>query len=305
MISSEKITEKLLDKLWDNYCQRVSYANHYAELVRAKGGVVINDHCAFRTFNTHTGGQPAGTEAIGYVLECLGYVKKDPYHFPTKHLNSFHYQHENINFPKFFVSQLEVSKMSENTANLINETVKNAPDLLAGEPRELLAKLKTDGELPGNEAMFLVDTLNQFFARPWENPTRKAVEESNKESQFAAWTLLHGNSVNHFTAYINYQKVLEWSDIEETIAGMKAEGIPMKSEIEGVKGSKLRQSSTAAVMEKCAVIEEDGSVGELDWSYAYYELAERNYIEQDGQQVWFNGFLGEQATNLFEMTKVV
>jgi len=80
-------------------------------------------------------------------------------------------------------------------------------------------------------------------------------------------------------------------------------GIPIKPAIEGAKGSKLRQSSTQAVDELCPVIEEDGSEGQLQWSYAYYELAERNYIEQDGQQVWFDGFLGEQATNLFEMTK--
>ena len=50
--------------------------------------------------------------------------------------------------------------------------------------------------------------------------------------------------------------------------------------------------------------EADGSVGKLTWSYAYYELAERGKVPgPDGKPVLFQGFLGAQATNLFEMTK--
>ena len=52
-------------------------------------------------------------------------------------------------------------------------------------------------------------------------------------------------------------------------------------------------------MEACEVIEDDGSPGKLDWTYAYYELAERGQV--DGKL--FQGFLGEQATHLFDMTK--
>jgi hypothetical protein len=57
----------------------------------------------------------------------------------------------------------------------------------------------------------------------------------NKVSQFAAWTLLHGNSVNHFTAYINYQKVEGWDDIESTMKALEDAGIPIKPAIEGAK----------------------------------------------------------------------
>ena len=125
MKSQEIITQELMSKLWQNYCQRVTYAQQYADMVLAKGGNVVNDHCAFRTFNTLTGAQKSGIEAISEVLESLGYEKIAPYSFPSKHLNSFHYQHPtNINFPKFFVTQLEVSELSETTQELINEANK-------------------------------------------------------------------------------------------------------------------------------------------------------------------------------------
>lgn len=302
-MNTEQLTERLLDRLWADYCARVPYARTYAELVQAKGGTVVNDHCAFRTFNTHTGGQTPGYEAIGRVLESLGYQKIHPYYFPSKHLNSFHYEHANERFPKFFVSQLEVHELPEPTARLIKEAVADTPNLCGDDVGHWLEELKAKGELPDAEGERFVDNLVAFFARPWAPPLRSTVEAVNDVSQFGAWTLLHGNSVNHFTAYINHQNVPEWPDIEATIAGLKAAGVPMKPEIEGERGSKLRQSSTQAVKEPVPVREADGSEGTVEWTYAYYELAERGYVEENGERVWFHGFLGEQATNLFEMTK--
>jgi hypothetical protein len=304
MVSQQLLTQRLLDRLWTGYTERVAYARRYAELVTEKGGRVVNDHCAFRTFNCPTGEQPAGIEAIGTVLESLGYLRRDPYAFPSKHLNSFHYQHpDNREFPKFFVTQLEVDALSEDVAELIKEAVDDTPDLLGGAPRALLAELKANGEVDEANAEALVEALVGFFARPWAPPKRLTVLRVNDESQFAAWTLLHGNAVNHFTAYVNFQEVPDWPDIEATAAGLSAAGVPMKDRIEGEPGSKLRQTSTQAVDEECAVTEADGSGSTLTWSYAYYELAERGTIEQNGEKMGFDGFLGEQATNLFEMTK--
>ena len=62
--SAKEITKQLLDSLWEQYINRVSYANKYVELVTEKGGNVVNDHIALRTFNTHTGEQPEGIRAI-------------------------------------------------------------------------------------------------------------------------------------------------------------------------------------------------------------------------------------------------
>lgn len=303
-MNKNQILEALLGQMWANYCQRVSYAQRYVNIVKAQGGQIVNDHCAFRTFNTQVGQQKAGIEAIAEVLEALGYHKISPYSFPSKHLNSFHYQHPTeVTFPKFFVTQLEVQNLPAEAQALINEALADTPDVLTGEPRTLLAKLQAEGQISEAEGNILVDALVRFFARPWKPAKRETILALNPVSQFAAWTLLHGNSVNHFTAYINHQNVNQWPDIETTMNALREAGVPIKPEIEGAKGSKLRQSSTQAIDENCPVTEADGTQGTLLWSYAYYELAERNYIEHEGQKTWFDGFLGEQATNLFEMTK--
>ena len=76
MKNQEAITQSLMEQLWQNYCQRVSYAHAYADMVLAKGGQVVNDHCAFRTFNTFTGEQKAGIVAIsrivGFIVIAIG-----------------------------------------------------------------------------------------------------------------------------------------------------------------------------------------------------------------------------------------
>ncbi len=273
--------ENLLEALWKQYYQRVFYAQKYAEMVKERGGNVQNDHIALRSFNTDTGAQPAGAAAFARIIEPLGYERKSEYIFEKKKLTAWHWEHaENPDNPKIFVSQLEVDKLSPETVGLIKEAVKDTPDIL--DP----------------------DNPETFFFRPWEPPKRSTIEKVNEESQYAAWTLLHGNSINHFTAYINKQNVAEWPNIKATVDALREAGVPMKDNLEGEVGSKLCQSSTQAVSEMCDIAEDDGSIGKIEWSYAYYELAERGFVTDDnGNEVLFSGFLGEQATHLFEMTR--
>lgn len=301
-IGTKDITRMLLDNLWKAYLDRVPFARKYRQLVIEKGGRVVNDHIAFRTFNTHTGEQPEGIRAIRHLLNYLDYRPVEKYEFKKKKLKAVHYKHEDEMFPKIFVSQLEVEQLPGWAQQLIHDTVVDTPYLISDRSLELLSILKEEGEIPKVAAESLVLDLAQYFRRPWRTPRKDDVLKLNDVSQYAAWTLLHGNSVNHFTAFVNYQEVPEWPDLETTCNALAAEGIPMKDSIEGEKGSKLRQSATQAVKEDVEVIGEDG-LETITWTYAYYELAERNYVEEDGKRKLFNGFLGEQATHLFDMTR--
>jgi hypothetical protein len=304
-MSQSEVLSRLLDLLWRQYKGRVAYAAQYQRLVEERGGHLQNDHIAFRTFHCNTGAQPQGVEAIARVFTALGYQREDNYLFPDKYLTAWHYEHKTEpRNPKIFISQLEVDKLPTVTADAIRKTVADAPDLLTAVDRDALASLARGQTLSRDAAAAVVEHLAEYFGRQWGVPKRRVVEEADKDSQYAAWTLLHGNSVNHFTAYINEQNVKEWPDIEATVAALRAAGLPMKDEFEGERGSKLRQSSTRAAMEDCPVIEDDGRAGKLHWSYAYYELAERGDVPgPDGKPARFQGFLGAQATNLFEMTK--
>jgi hypothetical protein len=300
--TAKEITSELLNRLWENYIKRVSYASKYVDLVTQKGGRVVNDHIALRTFNTHTGEQPEGIRAIKHILNCLEYIPVQDYKFTKKKLNAVHFEHPDETFPKIFVSQLEAVQLPDWAQNIINRSVSETPYLLSDNSIELLRILKEEKELPTEAAEILIADMAQYFRRPWKIPLKEDVLKLNDVSQYGAWVLLHGNSVNHFTALVNYQEVKEWPDLESTCKGLEAAGVPMKENIEGEKGCKLRQSATQAVKEEVKVIGEDG-VEKIIWTYAYYELAQRGYIEENGKRKLFTGFLGEQAAHLFDMTK--
>ncbi len=301
-VTAKQITEQLLERLWIQYLSRVPYAQKYADLVSKKGGNVVNDHVAFRTFNTHTGEQPGGIRAIKHILNCLQYTPVEKYEFSKKKLKAVYFEHPDKMLPKIFVSQLEVDLLPVWAQEIIHEAVKDTPYILSDRSIELMGVLKEEGVLPRVAGEALVDDLVQYFRRAWKIPKKADVLKLNDISQYAAWVMLHGNSVNHFTAFINYQNVDEWPDLESTCKVLELNGVPMKDKPEGKKGSALQQSATQAVKEEVQVKGEDG-IEKITWTYAYYELAERGKILIDGKEVLFSGFLGEQASHLFDMTK--
>lgn len=300
--SSKEITRAWLNGLWDQYLERVVYAKQYAEMTVAQGGRVVNEHIAFRTFNAHTGEQPEGIRGIKHLLKQLGYKAAGEYKFSKKKLSAVHFEYPDETFPKIFVSQLEVQLLPNWAQAVIHDAVKDTRYLLSDKSIELLQILSKKDELPTEAADYLVSDLVQYFRRPWGVPYKEDVLKLNDVSQYGAWVLLHGNSVNHFTASINFQDVANWPDLETTCHALQNAGIPMKETIEGEKGSKLQQSATQAVKEDVEVRTPEG-IEKINWTYAYYELAQRGYVEENGQRKLFSGFLGEQASHLFDMTQ--
>lgn len=125
--------------------------------------------------------------------------------------------------------------------------------------------------------------LAEWFAAPARRPSREELAIVDAASQYGAWLLAFGRKVNHFTASVD--------DVEEWQAKLTAAGVPMKAGIEGEPGSALRQTATGAA--RVPVTLRDG--GTIDWPYAYFEIAQR--------RAGFDGFLGPQARQLFDMTK--
>jgi hypothetical protein len=294
----------LIDSLWNQYIERVPYAKHYVDLVNQKGGKVVIDHIAFRTFNAHSGEQPEGIRAIRHILNFLEYKPVTKYSFPKKKLNAVHFEHPDETFPKIFVSQLEVSELPEWAQNMINNAVKSTLYLLSDKSLELLRILEESGVLPSEAADYLVNDLVHYFRRPWNIPLKDDVLKINDVSQYGAWVLLHGNSVNHFAVLINNQDVKEWPDLETTSNALAAAGVPMNGKIEGEISGILQQTATFAVKEEVKVKGETG-IEKMVWTYAYFELAQRSFIEENGSQKLFSGFLGEQANHLFDMTQTL
>lgn len=293
MIAQIAFLETLFGRLWNEYRGRVDYARVYEEVLRAGGGSFRNDHVAFRTFAAQD--RWSGIAAISRPFEALGYRAAAAYDFPDKKLTSVHFHPPSEPLPKLFVSELRVWELSPKARGIaLAAAAKAAPGL--GD--EDLAALASLDKVPGARRDKLMRRWAAQFARRWPAPKAADALALEKESQFGAWVLLHGHSVNHFTAAVHAHEVDSLDDIEKTVAALKAAGVPMKPEIEGERGSKLRQSSTQAVVVPVEM-RAGKKLVKKPWTYAYFELAERPLI--DGKR--YEGFLGGQATNLFEMTR--
>jgi len=296
----EKFCAELFDTLWDTYRSRVSYVQTYEKVIKQAGATFVNDHIAFRTFATQ---QPlAGIATISRIFEALGYRAAGSYHFDDKQLSAIHFQHANQQFPKLFISELRVWELPAEARAVVEKTARSHRPAICGDTLGALARLDRDNQ-PAAE--LLPQVVAQFHELPWLLPAKCDVEKLNKVSQYAAWVLVHGYNVNHFTSLINSHGVPALDDIEKTIAALEKAGVPMKKEIEGERGSKLRQTATEAVTIDVQV-HERGVPTNMPWTYAYFELAQRDMVTDasTGKKVRFEGFLGPQATNLFEMTKV-
>jgi len=305
----ERFAARLFDVLWDTYRRRVSYVQTYEQIIRKAGATFFNDHIAFRTFACQ---QPqTGIASISRVFEALGFRAAGSYHFEDKQLSAIHFQHTNPQFPKIFISELKVWELPGAQREVIDRVVRSHRPPVSERVLVELQNLDSKGAAAGSSSGgsvtegLLAEVVSQFHDLPWLLPRREDVVELNKVSQYAAWVLVHGYNVNHFTSLINSHGVAALDDIEKTIAALSAAGVPMKTEIEGERGSKLRQSATEAVKIDVQVADQ-GVPTNMPWTYAYFELAQRDAVVDaaTGKRVRFEGFLGPQATNLFEMTRV-
>lgn len=273
--------------IWRQYFTRVSYARVYQEMITNAQSTVANDHIAFRSLRLNIDKVNLGIKLFEPMLRAFGYEAVDEYFFPN-HLYARYYRHpqqKEYNLPKLFISELIVEQLPPDIATLIYDTVKGA-------------NLKNI-----NFEMAPSTDPTQIFTRPWQPPSRSVVEKVNEISQYGAWVLLHGYAVNHFTGYVNRQNTPQYPDIESTANALASLGVPMKAEIEGSVNVGLRQTATQAVTELVTVVDETKQEILIPWTYAYYEIAERYMVEVGGQRILFDGFLGNSAKQLFEMTK--
>ena len=290
----DQFTAQVFDELWHEYRRRVQYVADYEQVVASHNATFFNDHIAFRTIASQN--PTTGIASLSRIFEALGYQPAGVYQFPDKHLSAVHFQHPHPQFPKLFISELRSWELSPATCQMLESYLANHRPAL---PLSKLQQLSQLNDNSTNRGQLLDEVVATIRELPWGSPATEDVQQINSESQYAAWVLVHGYNVNHFTALINSHGVEELNTIDKTVAAMQVAGIPMKADVEGAPGSKLRQTATQAVVIDVPV-KGDAT---MEWTYAYFELAERGTVEVDGNQVRFEGFLGPQATQLFEMTK--
>jgi len=297
----DRFTLDLFDCLWSRYRQRVSYVADYERIVQQAGATFVNDHIAFRSLACQ---QPlTGIASVARVFEALGYSAAGCYHFPATSLSAIHFQHANTQFPKLFISECKTWELPPAIAAAVQQCVASHRPPVSDDLLRALSDI--NGSTDENALAELLSQATEVFHQlPWSPPQKSAVELVETSHQYAAWTMLHGYNVNHFTSLINSHGVPELDDIEKTAAALSAAGVPMKQQIEGAAGSRLRQTATHAVQIETTAKDGNQEVP-LPWTYAYFELAQRGQVMDPATQQTsrFEGFLGPQANQLFDMTK--
>ncbi|MDJ0570291.1 MAG: DUF1338 domain-containing protein [Pleurocapsa sp. MO_192.B19] len=303
-MNSPRLAQELWNQLWEIYRQRVDYARVYEAMIKAAGGTVANDHIAFRSLrlvvDSANESVNLGLPYLESIVQWLGYEVAGEYHFRDRHLYARHYRHpeqDKYDLPKLFISELIVEQLPPSIAKSIQDTVRSGSFFS-------LATWQKSTFPSQQDEQALAKSLIPVFTRPWTPPKQSIVKAVNEVSQYGAWVLLHGYSVNHFTGYINRQNTPTYPDIQSTAQALARQGVPMKDSFEGGESSGLQQTATQAVRELVPVLNKQGDLDKMLWSYAYYELAERYLIRDNtGHKTLFEGFIAPQAQHLFDMTK--
>lgn len=272
----------LVNKLWEIYCQNVPTASKVRKALMDRNEIWIEDHIALRTFNWNN----FNKNNIEAFFESLGWqTVESSYVFPEKKLTALHMAHPDRTLPKIFISQLEVEQLSAGGIKIINKYLSNHQE-------SLISCTKLD------------DAVSYFCMTPWGRISVDDYQYLLLESQYAAWTLLFGNNVNHFTISVHLMKNL--NTLHEMNNLVESLGIKLNADHGKIKGSPevlLEQSSTLADL-----VEVEFNGGErLKVPYAFIEFANR-YPLGEATNKWedyFQGFVEGNADRIFTSTNIM
>jgi hypothetical protein len=256
----------LLDKMWSDYIDINPLAQKIYETLTGQGEKVVNDHIALRTFRHSR----VGVDVIAQPFLKFGYHYVGDYHFKEKKLYAKHYEHNDSQMPKIFISELKIEECSADLQKIVNELIAQIPQ---GKEKE------NDFSLQG---------------RPWKCSSN-LYTQLLQESDYAAWVAAFGYRPNHFTVFINDLK--KFSNINDLNLFLKNQGFKLNSSGGEIKGSPelfLEQSSTLANTIDVAFDDKKMAI-----PGCYYEFAKR-YKLPNGKL--YQGFVAASADKIFEST---
>jgi Domain of unknown function (DUF1338) len=287
------ILNEVLDGLMNRYKERVPdaaaiIAAMMSEKIIYEADEIENDHIAFRTM----GVPHLGIQSLEKIFLHYGYEKKDYYFFPEKKLNAYWYAPPAPHYPRIFISELQVDKLSKEAQQIIfsytNEVKSDPVDGL-----DLDDAKAADHFL--HSALWRIPLLDDYLALA-------------RESEYAAWVIYNRYYLNHFTISVHnlekgYNTVALFNDFLER-KGFTLNDAGGKIKVSADKA--LLQSSTVARM----VEAEFANNEKKSIAGSYVEFAERKILPQYrhlGENIINRshrreGFEANNADKIFEST---
>lgn len=294
----KEILSKLLDKLQDSYSAKSIVSLKVKQVIESMGGHYVNDHIAFRSF-----GLPGfGIASIAAPFLDLGYKEAGEYHFEKKKLRAVHLEYEaDPNFPKIFISELMVERLSPEAQSFIRTHTRKVDSSFG---RGVIGLDKVNLDHIDSIRHAIDATYLHLDTTPWPWVTFEEYEKLREESEYASWVAAFGNRVNHFTITVNQSKIFD--DIREINDAVQKVGVKLNDSGGLVKGStdvRLEQSSTVADLVYWPFAGDQLEVV----PYAYIEFAYRFPKDLEQPKPWaqddlYQGFEAMSADKIFEST---
>jgi len=228
------------------------------EKIIHKADEIENDHIAFRTM----GVPHLGIQSLEKIFLHYGYEKRDFYFFPEKKLKAHWYAPPAPQYPRIFISELQVDKLSAEAQQIIfsyTKEVKSDP---------------VDG-LNLDDAKSVDHFLHSAL---WRVPLLDDYLTLAKESEYAAWVIYNRYYLNHFTISVHnlekgYNTVALFNDfLEKRGFTLNDAGGKIKISADGA----LLQSSTVARKAEA----EFANNKKQSIAGSYVEFAERKVLPQ-------------------------
>lgn len=233
-----------------------------AEGLISKAEEIENDHIAFRTM----GVPHLGLASLERLFLHYGYLPMDRYDFPEKKVTARWYQPPLSRYPRIFISELQVSQLSEEAQRLI----RSYTDTIQDDPVNHLDL--NDGT-----------AVDAFLHQPlWRTPTYADYHRLSEESEFAAWVIYNRYYLNHFTVTI-HNLPPDYHTIPAFNTFLEAHGFRLNDAGGKIKVSSdgmLVQSSTVAEMVEALFDDGKGGLESHLISGSYVEFAERRPLKE-------------------------
>ncbi|ESQ46647.1 hypothetical protein EUTSA_v10000255mg [Eutrema salsugineum] len=194
---SETFLLDVLESILKTYLRKNPMAKTVWELVQSVDNEKISyDHFFFRTFKV----DGYGIDSLSNFFMDYGYKIGGKLDFPKKkvrvlwlsppdlHVPGYRHGLGNGPLPRLVFAELLVDKLSSESQDIIRKYLK---------PQ-------------GGKQAILSSTLGSLI---WEKPTSTDFNQLAKESEYAAWTLIHGYTMNHL-AFAVHRLKHRFSDIK-------------------------------------------------------------------------------------------
>ncbi|MCX6128837.1 MAG: DUF1338 domain-containing protein [Proteobacteria bacterium] len=290
--------------LWAHYHQLVPFVPQLIQAFKTRGDDWIEDHVAFRTLP----GEFTGCHVLQGIFESLGYTRKDNYHFEEKQLKAFWMcppdiqGHTREAAPKVFISELLPTRFSAE----FQEVIRRLSSQVSASPLRRIKLLGEQAKAGQQQAAseLVRECVSALTHLPsWSRPGIHDYEVLKKESEYAAWTMLFGPQINHFTVSAHLMK--SFKNIASLAEFLQRDlKIPMNIAGGVVKGTAdllLEQIASLAVE-----LDFEFQEGVEKVPYGFVEFAYRYPLPgKTSDGLWgsyYQGFVTSNADKIFEST---